>query len=195
MPNSLEGLFIFAVFVPGFIIYHAIDQYLTRERPTDVRLLLSYLTYSGIYLSATWTLLDETSGHWWLLSLYMVIAPLVIGLVVGSVLSAEWWASLLTKIGIHKEPYPTGWDAFFNRRMKNLGECHVIVTFRTGEQIMGLYSRNSSASEYPISNDLYLEKVYEMDKLTGKIGSEGVWLPKEEIRYIEFLKRDSENSG
>ena len=82
---------------------------------------------------------------------------------------------------------PTSWDYCFSEQ-KSLW---VIITLKSGKIIYGLFGENSFASSDPYERDIYIEKIYNVDKnmkwVDNEGRSEGIYIAKEEIDTIEFL--------
>ncbi|MEX2430401.1 MAG: DUF6338 family protein [Dehalococcoidia bacterium] len=93
-------------------------------------------------------------------------------------------------------PYPTAWDAYFNRRQRGF----ILVHLSNGELLGGYWGPNSYAGAFPNDGDLYLEAVYQIDD-AGKFAdpiayTRGVLLRKDAYSYLEFFAvPEPENPG
>lgn len=90
-------------------------------------------------------------------------------------------------------PHSTAWVSCFSKAQKG----YIIVHLLDGKKIYGYFGENSLASSdigYP---DLYIEARYKYSKSEGwKDCSQisGVYIAKEQISYIEFMKPGKGNS-
>ena len=67
----------------------------------------------------------------------------------------------------------------------------VIVTIVDGTLLYGWYSSNSFSSSDQEERDLFIEKAYSVNKegiWELDTQSEGFYIPKDQIKYIEFKK-------
>lgn len=62
-------------------------------------------------------------------------------------------------------PYPTAWDAFFNRRQPTF----LLVHLNNGKLVGGYWGAKSYAGSYPNDGDIFLEAVYGLDA-SGRFG-------------------------
>jgi hypothetical protein len=85
-------------------------------------------------------------------------------------------------------PYPTAWDAFFDRR----DECFVLLTLKDGKKIGGFFGEGGYASSFPNDGDLYLSAVYRITddgEFAGPVpDTNGLLIRKDEYSFIEFFK-------
>ncbi len=84
-------------------------------------------------------------------------------------------------------PYPTAWDAFFDRR----SPCFLLVHLRDGGVIGGYFGYNSFAGAFPHEGDLYMEAAYQVDE-NGHFAdaiedTQGVLLRRDDYTYIELF--------
>lgn len=97
--------------------------------------------------------------------------------------------SSIIKTKIVNTTCPTSWDYFFSKRE----ECILVIYLKDKEKpIVGEYSYNSFASSYPYIKDLYLEKMYtikEDGELFEKNNTKGIYIPLDNIEYIEFVDK------
>lgn len=83
-------------------------------------------------------------------------------------------------------PFHSPWDYFFAKRKSNW----VIVHFKDGTRIGGVYGQNSYASAHPHDEELYLEELWEIANKSDFVKkldrTNGVMILSDEIKYIEF---------
>ena len=84
-------------------------------------------------------------------------------------------------------PYPTAWDAFFDRR----DPCFLLVHLKDGQVIGGYFGLNSFAGAFPHEGDVYIEAVYKLNEdghfADAVEDTRGVLLRKDEYTYIELF--------
>lgn len=91
-------------------------------------------------------------------------------------------------------PIPTAWDY----KMSNLSGSWAIVTLNDGSQVLGWYGSQSFSSSIAGERDLFLESVFQMDEDGAWIkrkNTEGIWIPANQIKWIEFFSDDKEVSN
>jgi len=103
----------------------------------------------------------------------------------------------ILKIGFIKRrivfPVERPWEVFFSRREPTW----VIIYLKSGRTIVGSFGDKSSASSSQGNEQIYLEKLYEMDEnfIPKEVpGTKGGIFSKDCWEYIEFLE-DMPNSG
>ncbi|WP_434311600.1 DUF6338 family protein [Hominifimenecus sp. rT4P-3] len=195
--ESLNVVFYTCIFLlPGFIIKSVMDTLVPPAKHNDTKYFFSCLLYS-IVNCAIWSwayiLLGENFEeqlikYWVLLLVITVVGATLIAILIGSVKQKgiiEW---LFSKLRINKiHPIPTAWDYYFGRQE----ESWIIVTLKSGRTIYGKYSVNSFASSDFEERDLYIEKTYTVNE--GHVWiedekSKGIFISKEDIETIEFLR-------
>jgi hypothetical protein len=86
-------------------------------------------------------------------------------------------------------PYPTAWDAFFDRR----NPCFLLVHLKDGGVIGGYFGFDSFAGAFPHEGDLYIEAVYSLDEdghFAGPVeDTQGLLLRRDDYTYIELFNR------
>lgn len=85
-------------------------------------------------------------------------------------------------------PHPTSWDYYFGLRKT----CFVLIHLKDGKTVGGYYGKNSFASASPKEGDIYIEKVYKINK-DNTFGdpipdSNGLLITKENYDFIELYK-------
>jgi len=104
------------------------------------------------------------------------------------------WPALYAKLARSKLmaklqlPFPTAWDAFFDRR----DPCFVLVTLRDGRKVGGFFGEGSYATSFPNDGDMYISAVYGVDadgKFIGPImDTKGCLIRKDDYKLIEFFE-------
>jgi hypothetical protein len=92
-------------------------------------------------------------------------------------------------------PFPTAWDAFFNRRQ----ECFMIIHLKNGGIIAGYYGPDSYATSFPREGELYVCAVYTLDDdghFSNPIpDTRGLLIRKDEYSYIELFDVPQQTKG
>lgn len=125
----------------------------------------------------------EESPVWGIIAGYFVF-------LIGPVLWPSIWVWFVRHTQFMKKlqlPYPTAWDAFFDRREP----CFLLITLKSGAKIGGYYGLGSYASSFPDVGELYLSAVYKVDAegkfLEAVPETKGLLIRKDEYTLIEFF--------
>ena len=194
----------------GFIIFMIRNAYAMGERPKigDVAfdvVLFSLLNQLVWGLSA-WTVAGIAEAAWATgylpgvpasvapgqkaaFFLEVLALPVLIGTVSDHALRHGWARGLLRVVSLPVvDPIPRAYDHVFSQR----GPCFVILSFRDGRTIHGYYGPDSRAGRDPGRSEIYLERLYEVDK-------DGQWretnppraalVNLDGLRAIEFIQQ------
>lgn len=177
--------------IPGFIAMKTYSVVSSGERVDGSKSIIDAIAYSclnyaifalPIYLVFTTHFTRDrpiVSGSLWVLIL--LVAP--VGEAVGLFylrkhpLFSRW------------APHPTSkpWDYVFSKP----GHQFVILQLKSGKRFGGLYDYKSFASSYPSPEQLYIEKVYDVDKKNNFVRehpcSKGMLIEASELEFIEFI--------
>lgn len=204
--HSAEALFYTLAFlVPGFVMYATYSVFAVRRAEVPKLSFLRFLTLSCVnYAAWSWLVYlifsaEFFAGHavrsaaalgWIILG-----SPLALGLVAGYFSQKETIRKVLMGLGLRPmHPVPTGWDYKFSTIKKAVW---VPVTLKDGSHVAGLFGSKSFASSDPKERDLYIQRVYRIEK-------EGPWKPVErsdgiliagdQIKYVEFKSDEKEDT-
>lgn len=184
-------LFIFFV-IPGFISLKIYELLIPSNKIESSKLLIDAIAYSSInyalltipILKIEASTLKETAPMCYYLFYFFV-------LLIAPILWALIWKWLRTREFFQKNaPHPTlkPWDFVFAQRKP----YWIKITLKDGTKILGKYSDNSFASNYPSDEQIYLEEVWTMNEEGGfnevKERTEGVIIISKDISYIELFK-------
>lgn len=189
-----EKLILFAVFVcPGLVsmqVYRLLMPAKAIEWTTAIveALFYSFVNFVlcfPILLGLSWKDFSFLHAHpiWFSLGVLIV-------LLVGPLLWPFLFVSAIRSKRLMKHlqlPYPTAWDAFFDRRQP----CFLLVHLNDGSMVGGYFGDGSYASAFPNDGDLYINAVYQLDE-DGRFGqpvpdTRGVLLRKADYVYIEIF--------
>lgn len=195
--ESFDVVFYTGIFVlPGYIISEIIAVFNPTKKLSEGALLLKCLLYSIIHC-AIWSWLYKIvfeigaqypKAYWFILVLTTIIVASVLGTVIGLIQQKQLIRTMLTALKIHtSHSTPNSWDYRFSKNQSTW----LIVTLVDGGMIYGWFSTQSFASSDAEERDLYIEKIYSIDDNNTWIENEmieGIYIPKEQIKTIEFLK-------
>lgn len=195
--ESFDVVFYTAIFVlPGFIMNGIISSLSPMLKPSEGILFLRSLLYSIVHC-AIWSWMyklifrlerQNEYCYWLVLVIATLITSSVLALLLGIAKQKQIARKVLTFLGIYSiHSIPCSWDYAFDRR----DPSWLIVTLVDGSIIYGWFSYTSFASSDPEERDLFIEKVYSVDESgvwCEEAGIEGVYISKEQIKTIEFLK-------
>ncbi|MEK4509156.1 DUF6338 family protein [Paenibacillus sp. FSL K6-2524] len=198
MEVTADTIIYIAMFiVPGFIMSSAYSGLVPQRVIGEQSAILRFISFS--FLNAViwfWLINDLIDKRYWdkhpvlwifILFGVLCISPLFLGFFYGVITAKEWIRKLVGYIGINPvHPIPTAWDYVMS------SGNWVMITLKDDSIFYGVYSSDSFASSVPEERDIYLEKVYTPNPESGEwqlnVRTKGVWIPKEELRYIEFIQ-------
>jgi hypothetical protein len=194
--EKLQILFLFAV--PGMVFLYVRAQFLDGRLPNFSDGVIVYVVLSLIY-HATWFTCDPKIYAFTLLDAKILqrliwvgvifIVPAALGLLSATNIRYRWIATLFKKIGltiIH--PVPTAWDWKFSC----IKECWVLVTLKNETKWRGVLGENSFISSSAQERDIFIEKVFTVDKNGNWVErTSGVLITHDQIETIEFWPKGS----
>ncbi len=193
--DKLALVLMFAI--PGFLMLKTSSVLSLEPSPDSSKLVIDAVAYSCINfaLLAFPIFLVETSQ---LRSdsprLYFAFYTLV--LLVAPVFWAVLWRLIRATELLQKYlPHPTSrpWDYVFGKRPS----YWVVVTYKDGKQIAGLYQSRSFASAAPSPEQIFLEEAWVLSESGGferkRHNTEGVLVLGSEVRSLEFFTHTKEH--
>ena len=120
---------------------------------------------------------------------YLILIPVILGLVTGALVRARVVGKALGRIGMSSDvQLPTAWD--YALRPGRPG-AFVRVYLKTGRIVAGRLGTESLAGVSPHAHDLFLEAVFELDDdgwFASKLASSaGAWIGSDQISHVEFF--------
>ena len=195
---NLNGLLItFMFFLPGFISLKTYDLFVPSDRRDFSKQFLDAIAYSlvnFVILIPLFELFLTSLGknNWLFVWLYGVIFALI---------GPIFWAFIYIHLAKYKfvskhivAPIKKPWDWFFAKKEP----LWAIVELSDGRKIGGIFAENSYTSSYPAEEQIYLEKVWKLDKegkffKNGEIkGSKGIIILSKDISSIEFFENEED---
>jgi hypothetical protein len=190
---SGDKIVLFIVFfIPGFISVKIWNQLIPGEKIDFSKSAFEVIAYSAInYAFFSWLIyLIHTDGfkgshltwYWILVVFVMFFMPIVWPFVFYKLYQSKWILRFIIS------PYKKPWDYIFSKRES----YWVIVNLKDGTSIGGRYGESSFSSSAPSEEQIYLERVWEIDS-EGKFvkpieDSKGIIIMHGEISSIEFYK-------
>jgi hypothetical protein len=186
-----DKLLLFLIFfIPGFISLKVYKLIVASEKIDFANSIFEIVAFSSLnYAFFSWLILiitkaDFLANHFgWTIFFTVIIlfvSPTLWPFIVTWLLKRRWIKKFLLS------PFHSPWDYFFTKRQS----CWVIVHFKDGTRIGGVYGQNSYASAYPHDEKLYLEELWEIanerDFVKRIDRTNGVMILNEEIKHIEF---------
>ena len=195
--DSFDMVFYTAIFIlPGFIINSIIDILNPTQKKSEGVLLLKSILYSIIHC-AIWSWVyklifklekDFSYWYWVILIGFTLIAAIVFAVLIGIIKQKQLVRKALSILKIYcPHSIPNSWDYAFARSEG----VWVIVTLTDDSVIYGKFSTKSFASSDPEERDLFIEKTYipnEKGKWIAAENNEGIYIHKDQIKTIEFLR-------
>lgn len=184
------ALFI-AFVVPGFIAIKVYDLLSPSAQVDTSKRIIDAVSYSCLnYAILLWPIfvvesIDLKTNHPQAYAIFymgvMFFAPVLLVFSWKYLRELDWLQKFV--------PHPTQkpWDFVFAQRQT----YWVIVTLESGEQIGGMYGRNSFASSSPAQEQIYLEEQWILNEDGGferKVEqTSGIIILSSEIRSVEFM--------
>lgn len=201
--DSFDAVFYTAIFIlPGFIISSIIDLVNPPKKYNEGKYLLKCLLLS-IVNCAIWCWLYRiiidcknlsSLWHWILLVLVSLIGSTVIGLIIAIFKQHQFLDRFLWVLRVKTiHSTPTAWDYFFSKQESGF----VIITLIDDSRLFGWYSSKSFTSSDPEERDIYIEIAYKVENDQWMLDeqSAGFYIPKDQIKVIEFKKGGNNNGG
>lgn len=198
--ESLDTLFYTSIFIlPGFIINFIIESINPPKKHNEGIYFLKCI-YLSIINCAIWSWLYKIIIFSEKLSVVCMFVLLVLLSIIGPILMGFAIAILKQKqiidraLSIFKirtiHSIPTAWDYYFSKQKSTF----VIITLLDDTKLYGWYSANSFSSSEPEERDIYIEKAYKYVDENWDLDcqSGGFYIPKEQIKFIEFKKGEKE---
>jgi len=193
-----DNLFTFLVFfIPGFISLKIYDLKVPNERRDFSKSFVDAIVYGGInFLVFYYPLMNFIytpsfyQDHIYIVFITFVFITLIMPIFWPLIyLRLIRWKPISNRIHI-PHPFLKPWDFVFN----NHEPLWVIVHLKNGRLIGGPFHGNSFASSYPAEEQIYLEKLWELDEYGNFLGplekSKGIIIFKDEIIAVQFLENE-----
>ncbi len=201
MQSLLEqgGFFLFLVFFfPGFVSLKFYDLLTTGDKRDFSRSLLDAIAYSFInFIFLIWFVPEVfelweanivSLQFWFFNAAYFIAGPVLWPYLFLHVTKLQWFSRHLTTYSLR------AWDRVFGLRKPNW----IIVHLQDGRKVGGIFAENSYASSYPAPEQIYLEKVWQLDtegKFEKQIeGSRGMLILDGQIAAIELFNAENVNN-
>ena len=179
------------IVLPGLVSMHIYRLMMPARAIEWATALLEGLFYSVVNFAIWLPLLAlMTHGHNAETHPVWVAFGFVVVLLVGPIVWPIIFVRIMRSPRLMKKfqlPYPTAWDAYFDKRL----ECFVLVHLKSGELLGGYYGAGSFASSFPNHGDIYVCAVYRIDE-SGRFSepipySRGFLIRKDDYLYLEFF--------
>lgn len=201
--DSFDVVFYTAIFVlPGFVVNGVINTVNPPKKHNEGVFFLKCIGYS-IVSCAIWSWLYRivlrcdclnTVLRWALLIGISLFGSVIIGLIVAVVKQHQLLDRLLWLVKVRTiHSTPTAWDYIFSKQESGF----VIITLIDDKKLYGWYSSASFTSSDPEERDIYVETAYKVDNDKWEIDEQGsgFYVPKDQIKVIEFKKGANNNGG
>ncbi|WP_438853051.1 DUF6338 family protein [Brevundimonas nasdae] len=179
---------------PGLIILGIRQRFIAGPEPSFQDRTLAYASVSALYYAVSSPLVEYLTElgrlePWAIDAFQYVLAPALIGILAGVVISNDWVGSLLRHLRLAPVHHvPTAWDYAFSRLR---GETYLLVTLSDGTQVAGFYGQQSFASSSNNERDLLIEDVWVVNKSkpwTRAAPAKSILLCGRDIRLVEFIR-------
>lgn len=201
--NSYESFLYAIIFlVPGYIMNSAYENVVNSQRKAVSENLLRFLVFSLLNYAFGGVVIfrdvlnggridDILNSPIYAISILIVI-PYIAGVLLGFFSYKGWGRKVFRKIEINTmHPNPTAWDYLIDK------PAWLSVTLKNGTIIHGYFGGESFAatsSETP--QDLFMQRRCKFNDVTKKFEdvepSTGIWIPYNEIQYMEVALKNIE---
>lgn len=203
--DSLQTVIIvLTCLVPGFILYSTCSLFTMRRTEIKELLFLRFVAFTALnfIVCLAWVRLvlapHFIQNHPWKTVHYLIWiifgCPILLGLIVAFI---DHWQlpRLVTRLfGLQPmHSIPTAWDFCFNQLARRGPRC-VIVTFKDGKQVGGVFAFPAVASSDASERDIYLIDTHSLTKdaegninWISQLGNDGILIRGDEVRSFEFL--------
>ncbi len=198
MYDSIDTAFYTALFLlPGYVIISIVNAFNPQSRFNESKYFLKCLLYSFVNLGVWgWVYsvvlnktVPETSLQWLLLAFVTLVGSALLGFFIGLIKQKMHLSRLLNHLRILTiHPTQSAWDYLFSKQES----YYVIVTMKDDKIVRGWFSDKSFASSDPDNHDLYIEQCYG-DGWSEDPQSRGIYIPGDQIKYIEFKEGEMED--
>lgn len=189
--QKLQIFFIFSV--PGMIALYVRAQFLDGKVPAIKDGIAAYVALSLIYHAIWFVFLPSMysvkistatgceKAVWVIIEF---LGPVLIGVLSGLNVRKQWFRRLLAKAGLTTvHPVASAWDWKFSE----VTESWVLVILKDGTRWAGILGEKSFISSSATERDLYLEKVYTVNKKGAwSERASGVLILHDQVQSIEF---------
>ena len=119
------------------------------------------------------------------IGLYFLFIAILVALLIAKIMQEQVIRKILSWFHVYtKHSIPTSWNYVFSKPDTQF----ITVTLTNGEQISGIFSTESFASESPNDKDIFIEQMYNINGNKWELieGNKGILILGENIRTIEF---------
>jgi hypothetical protein len=187
-PTSLVLFLVF--FIPGFISQKVYALLVSEPERNSSTVIINAMAYSSLTFAITspliWLLVTSPGA---VKPAFAIVALLVVFAVIPVLLPVVWLQ--IRQLAFIRErtisPIKRPWDYVFTQP----GGYWAVITFKNGSKIAGIYRDKSFSSWYPNPEQIYLEKVWNLNpdgSFDGEVpDSKGAIIMGEEILTVELF--------
>ena len=177
--------------VPGFIIDSIYRSCVPQEDVKSESALLSTINYAVvfpvlIFISEIPYINSHGTIRFYISLLVIFIFSVAIALIISVISNKGWIRTLLQKMGIHTtHVVPTAWDYQFKKEEPR----YLTIYLKDGGIVFGYWGADSFASSLRDNKDIFLEKIFDVNEDNEWVEitqNNGLWIPVESVKYIEF---------
>ncbi len=188
-PEAIQLFILFVV--PGFISIKAYELLFPSQQPDSSKQLIDAVSFGSLnfaFLYIPIGLIESSTikttcplSYYFFYIFILFLAPLIWVYIFKKIRLSKWFQS--------KAPHPIQkpWDFVFAQRKS----YYVIVTLKNDKKIGGVFASNSFASSTPATEQIYLEKAWELNEnerfKKEYTDTAGVIILSSEIVTVEFF--------
>lgn len=163
--------------MPGCIFVKVYNILVPCEEKKARDYIIEIILYSYINEIGYNVVIQEMLGIYLPMYFRILILPVILSVMV----------VYLSKNKTRRKAMKKSWDFYFQFNYR----CFILVHLNDNSMVGGLFSKQSFASAYPQNEDIYIQEVWEISN-KGEFKNPiedtlGVWISKENIKYVEFF--------
>lgn len=178
-----------AVIAPGVIIIATRSVFLDGRKQSVSGAIIEYLITSSIYFAFAVPLFLETAVlTWWSAIAFLIVIPLVVGLVWGFASQRSFLKRFFARFGVGVvSDLATAWDAMFVQLRSGVW---VVVTLKDGRRFWGFMGGRSHASQDATNRDIFIERLtdHNWQSVEPNGRNRGIWIAGDQIAIMEMIE-------
>ena len=198
MIESFDAIYYTSIFIiPGFVMTKIINACNPSTKMDFGEafiqwLLLSLFNFCCCRGMTMWLYSHRelfNDWYWVVFLLSVLFIATLVAILIAKIKQGQVIRKILSWFHVYiKHSIPTSWDNVFSKPDTQF----ITVTLTNGEQISGIFSTESFASESPNDKDIFIEQMYNINGNKWELieGNKGILIIGENIRTIEFYNEE-----
>lgn len=193
LPEKTVLLELFLFLTPGIIIVYLLSMVRVGPRLEYRFLLLHYVVAATFFYILFFPIFNFKEGvilpTWLYNVLFYFVSPTILALILCYLCKFSIDEKLFKVFRIQANvPIDDAWDYMFGKTLG--GGVYVVITLKTDEVVYGYIGPSSLAGNTPGRRDIYIERIFELDKNEDWVAVEpfrAIYIKEEQIRFMEII--------